>query len=214
MLKKLTLSFFKTPYTLLRILQSHRRQKFIYGKMHKKYPGQPQSLHWKGKKEQRLRFEAFMEVGNLQKKEILDIGSGLGDFFSFLLEKNIRCHLNGYEIVKPFVIESQKKYPHAHHAHIEKRNILLHPPSKSFDYIFSSGIFAFGNQDFFHQMVLRALRHTRIAYAFNLYEPSHNSLFFKQSKGEVISFCRTLPISTFKLIDDYMPNDFTVILYK
>ncbi len=195
----------------LAIRTSHDRQRLIYKDLHRRFSSSHRALHWSNSDNQVLRFMILEEMGNLKGRKILDIGSGLGDFFNYLQAKNIHCRYTGYDIVDEFVKESKKRYKNAN---FELRNILIHRPNERFDYVFSSGLFAFGNKTFFYEMIKEALTLSRFGYGFNIYKPEYDDDFFSIDKEDVLSFCKTLNLKKVVYRDNYLKNDTTFYLYK
>ena len=62
----------------------------IYKKLYKRYGNSFKSLDWGSKEKQMLRFKILSKIGNLNKKKILDVGCGFGDFNLWLKKKRIR----------------------------------------------------------------------------------------------------------------------------
>ncbi len=186
------------------------RQHDAYAKLVSHHKNSYRSLHWHSRTTQEKRFEAFLRIGDLNGVRILDIGCGLGDFCSFLATDGIRPDFTGYDIVEEMVQIARENCPNAR---FECRNILLARPAERFDYVFSSGIFAFGSRVFFEGMVRTAFESTETAYGFNVYQ-TIASRFFSPSKKSVLGYCETLGPGRLELIDDYLGDDFTVLMYK
>jgi 2-polyprenyl-3-methyl-5-hydroxy-6-metoxy-1,4-benzoquinol methylase len=55
-----------------------------------------------------IRFNLLANVDDLSGATILDLGSGLGDFYGFLLEKDIKVNYTGYDL-SPDLVELAKK---------------------------------------------------------------------------------------------------------
>lgn len=192
------------------LLKIHNKQKQIYTKLHAHYGESHLSLHWTNREIQYKRFEAFLRMGDLSGKRVLDVGCGLADFYEFLTEKKIDVQYTGYDIVASFIERNQKKYPSAK---FECRDILLFKPEEKFDYVFISGVFAFGDKLFFEEMSRRAFRLAEIALGFNIYMPEDKN-FFKISRENTKKYCETLKPQKITVVDDYLNDDFSVFLYK
>jgi ubiquinone/menaquinone biosynthesis C-methylase UbiE len=195
----------------LAIRTSHDRQRLIYKDLHRRFNTNHKALHWSNSDNQILRFMILEEIGNLKGRKVLDLGSGLGDFYSYLDAKNIKCRYTGYDIVDEFIAESKKRYKNIH---FESKNILMSKTTDRFDYVVSSGLFAFGNRTFFHEMIKEALRISRFGYAFNVYKPEYDDDFFSIDTEDVLSFCKTLNLKKVSFKDSYLKNDTTFYLYK
>ncbi|MCV6608419.1 MAG: class I SAM-dependent methyltransferase [Campylobacterales bacterium] len=195
----------------LAIRTAHDRQRLIYKDLHRRFSANHKALHWSNPDNQILRFMVLEEMGNLKGRKVLDIGSGLGDFYNYLHAKNIKCRYTGYDIVDEFILEAKKRY---RNAHFENRNILMNRSHERFDYVFSSGLFAFGNTTFFQEMIKEALSISRFGYAFNVYKPEYDDDFFSVDVEDVLRFCKTLDLGKVVYKDNYLKNDTTFFLYK
>ncbi len=192
------------------IIQSHNEQKQRYEKLYQNFKDSSQGLHFASDYSQMIRFLQFLKIGKIEGKKILDLGCGLGDFFKFLDEQGIKTKYTGYDIVSDFIFHCQKTYQDAK---FEERDILFSRPKEKFEYVFASGIFAHGNKMFFEEMIKLAFDLSKTAFAFNMYEAKQDD-FFQISKEEVLFLCRRLSPNKIVLIEDYLPGDYTIFLYK
>lgn len=85
-----------------------------------------------------IRFKQLESLGDLNNSKILDLGSGLGDFYDYLITKGYNIDYVGYDISPDLVSVAQKKYPNAR---FEVRDIQQDGIEESFDYIVSSQTF-------------------------------------------------------------------------
>lgn len=198
------------PATDTAIIQCHREQKSRYEKLFESHKISHQSLHFASFYSQMIRFLQFLKIGAIDGRKILDLGCGLGDFHRFLNEQGIHTDYTGFDIVSGFIDHCQSTYQSAH---FEKRNVLISKPQERFDYIFSSGIFAFGNREFFEQMIHMAFDLCRKAFAFNIYQ-TNDKAFFKICVEDVLFYCRRLKPKKITVLNKYLPDDYTVFLYK
>jgi SAM-dependent methyltransferase len=157
-----------------RLFFATQRQRYIYQNLFRKHRHSCRALHWTSSSAQEKRFEVFLDAGNLEGTRVLDIGCGFADFLSFLKKQKIQVHYTGVDIVAEFVVLAQKRHPNSLFLH---RNILSHPLREKFDYVFSSGLYAFGNQAFFECMLSTAFGLAKEAYAFNLFRPYEAPFF-------------------------------------
>lgn len=72
----------------------------IYKDWYKKYGATAQGVGWVNKFEQLGRFDVTAE--NLAEGSVLDIGAGFGDFYNFLIEKELKKDYLGVERIKEF----------------------------------------------------------------------------------------------------------------
>jgi SAM-dependent methyltransferase len=67
------------------ILKLYKEKNLVYGE------GDPQNL-WRRVESQTRRFDKFLDLFSFEGKSILDVGCGYGDFYSYLINKNISPH--------------------------------------------------------------------------------------------------------------------------
>ena len=86
----------------------------IHNKMKSEHGFSSKAL-WGSENSQRIRFEILTKCMSPTQStiKILDVGSGLGHLYGYLLEKGFEIDYTGLEINKEFVEQSKKTYPHA-----------------------------------------------------------------------------------------------------
>jgi len=84
------------------------------------------------------RFGVLSSVGDLNGCRILDLGCGLGDFYSWLQEQGIQVSYTGYDITPELVDLAAERFPEAE---FEVRDIQTQGIPERFDYIVSSQTF-------------------------------------------------------------------------
>jgi len=190
---------------------ARERQIRIYKKLYAAHKESHRALHWSNIENQKKRFDILLEVGDISNKKILDIGSGMGDFFGHINDKELKADMTGYEVVEEFIAISKKKYPKYAFKSIDLSRSISH---EKFDYVFSSGIYAFGNRTFFETMLNKAFKASKIAYAFNIYNPQRDSRFMDISEAEIEKVITALKPSRVVHKRGYLENDMTFFVYK
>lgn len=181
-----------------------KNQKKIYQKLYKQYGFSVEALHWRSKKTQEARFEALLKIEPKRGSIILDIGCGFGDFFGYLNRHLYFTKNVGAEITPEFARLAKKHYPEAT---IYQGNYLdmsnIEP-----DYIFASGVFAFGHQRFCKRVLKKALMECQKGLAFNLCkDPGFNQIDVK----EMFDFLMPLS-SSVSVVEGYLDNDITFLV--
>jgi len=96
------------------------------------------SLGWT-KKKQNLRFQQIVSRLNIMNKEILDIGCGFGDLYSYLkLNNDVLFNYTGIDIMPEFIELAKKKNPEGCFLTADFMNW---DSNKRFDYIIACGCF-------------------------------------------------------------------------
>lgn len=174
--------------------------------MHKKARHEHEAVGWISQERQRLRFEKLVENIDLEGKKILDFGCGLGAFCGFLEAKSVKCDYTGIDIVDGFVKKAQRSYPNGRFLRASILDI-----SEQFDYVFSSGAYAFSQKELFFKSVEKCLNIATIGYKFNLLLDANGSQYLKIGRKELDGFIRQLtPFASFEY--GYLENDITVYL--
>jgi len=174
------------------------------------------SLDW-SKETQMLRFEIFSGFQDLNNKTILDVGSGFGDLGHYLKKKYPKVKYTGYDINENFISHCENKKDFT----FELRNILENPPTKKFDAVYSIGTLNSkftGNREVTKQYIKRLFDSCNILTAISMtssyVDKGHkNPLAFYYDPSEMFKYAKTLTKKV-TLRHDYLPHDFTLILYK
>ncbi len=190
---------------------AQERQKKIYKKLYSEHRDSHRALHWSTTENQKRRFDVLMEIGELEGKKILDIGCGMGDFFGHLHEHGVRAEMTGYDIVEEFLNIARRRHPRCTFKPINLSRSSTH---EKFDYVFSSGVFAFGNMTFFETMVKKAYTSSRIAYGFNIYRSEQDERFMNISRRQIERFLKRLNPSKVVCEEGYLENDMTFFVYR
>lgn len=85
-----------------------------------------------------FRIKKLLTIDNLNGKNVLDLGSGLGHFYSILKNEYPDSHYTGIDIVPEMVEIASRKWPEAEFVLCD---VLNDGFPKQYDYIFMSGIF-------------------------------------------------------------------------
>lgn len=176
--------------------------------MHKNAKHDYESVGWLSTERQKLRFEKLLDGLELRDTKILDFGCGLGALCGFLDEKGIECDYSGIDIVDSFVKKASLDYPKASFA---KASIL--DIEDSFDYVFSSGTYAFCSKELFFEYAKKSFELARCEYRFNMLLNARSSGYLRLSESELKKVLSKIGgKSTFQY--GYLENDITVCISK
>ena len=183
-----------------------------------------QVLDWSSHDSQHARFGVLAGNVDLAAKTLLDVGCGLGDLWGYLKSCGVDARYTGVDILEKMVAAAGQRHSDARFvcadlfgdsaAITEKTERTFEPGS--FDVVFCSGIFNLNlgnNHDFLARGLARLLELARSHLVFNLLHSraqTADSRYFHYDPHTVMSMLESLPCSV-KLIDDYLPNDFTLI---
>ncbi len=178
-------------------------------------------LGWESEEAQRLRFKQLVGDIDLNGKRILDVGCGTGNLLEFVTSEFKNYEYTGVDVLPHMIERALQKELNGKFICMD---LFKHNPyeNKSFDVIFSSGIFNLNlgnNQEFLLEAVELFLNLSAETVSFNLLwdksEDKDNKYFyFSPEKVEEIfrnKYREGWQVSTRK---GYLHNDFTVYFKK
>jgi|SRR6185295_2760122 len=144
-----------------------------------------------------LRFQLLSSVGDLRGAKILDLGSGLGDYYAYLKENNIQVDYTGYDLSPDLVKVAAERFPDAR---FEVRDIQNDGIPEQFDYIVSSQTFNFrftneSNMDVVRACLKISYEHCRKGMCFDFitsYVDFMEDHLFYYKPEELFSYAKTL----------------------
>lgn len=169
-----------------------------------------------GRRAQSMRFENFVVHHDLTESCILDVGCGVGDFYSHLKNRGIACAYHGVDIADQMVDRCRERFPKAH---FEVADVTKWEPPEPCDYVVAFAIHNIRTEGG------RALLESVTRRQFELCQKAaHISLLTDRFTGfdshiqpwraeEILSLA--LSITPYVVLrHDYLPNDFSVTLYR
>lgn len=195
-----------------------RRIQTIYDRQCAKYSHPVKAVGWLSEETQQKRFDTLASVGNLDRRTVLDIGCGVGGFYGYLTTRGIKPHYTGIDLSEKMIEVAKESYPGAAFLQADLFSLSA---SRPFDYVVSSGAFNIRIRwqwKYITTAISRMFSLASTAVAFNglssyTDENRKDPFFFYYDPLKLTSFCFTLT-SGVKLVHHYLPNDFTLFLYK
>lgn len=172
-------------------------------------------LGWSSEQSQFTRFTVFERELDFQNKSVLDLGCGYGDLAHFLNVKQRLKHYTGVDFHKSFIKQAKLEASdtmYFQHGNFSQMKLPKH------DISIASGSLNYQSSDknYLQKAIHAGYRASNEAFGFNLL----NSDYFREDRllkahnmNDVISMCRQLTDEV-QVIDDYMEEDFTIILRK
>ena len=183
----------------------------------KEFKNDYKRLGWKSADSQLLRFGALASAFPLNNSSVLDVGCGYADFKTHLDKKFSNVSYTGIDLMPAFIHEAARRFAsdtHASFIHGDFENVEL----TQVDYVFSCGALSYRNSNHYFpfSMIQKMLDTARKGIAFTMLNeenfPEH-PLLKGYSKARIQTFCRSLS-NNVKLIDTYLPDDFTIVISK
>jgi SAM-dependent methyltransferase len=177
--------------------------------------GNVQSLGWANEDSQQLRFKALCQNFNFNNSSILDVGCGYADLKYFLDNLYRDFQYIGIDITTNFLDKAKEMYEF-------DKSVILYQADiyevnfPKIDYVMASGIFGVQIQERrkYFELISKMFDACKIAISFNmlLSSPTTENLMTFEI-NEVKNYCKTLT-NSIEIIQNYLPNDFTVQLRK
>lgn len=182
----------------------------------KKFGGEVEALDWGSKRTQEIRFLVLSEIGDLNNKSILDVGCGFGDFYTFLKTNGINVNYTGFDISEEVTKLAKEKYPE-----LDIRLGSIFDCFTGFDYVIASGIHNIKKGDNYtleFNIIKKMYELCNIGIGTNMISSYIKNIklhdyIFQYDPGIILAKCKE--ISDYVILrHDYLPNDFTIFLYK
>lgn len=194
------------------------RNTLFYTERIKRHGIDVRSLDWGSRESQRLRFSVLAQVGPLNTACILDVGCGMGDFFSWLKEKGVQAQYTGIDITPKMIEIARRQFPDAS---FEVTSLLEYANNvtQEYDYVIASGIFTHrttGPVEFLKESARQMYNSCKKGVSFNclsIWAPLKEQGEFYADPLETVSFCRSIT-PWVVLRHDYLPHDFTIYMYR
>jgi SAM-dependent methyltransferase len=166
---------------------------------------------------QEKRFGAILGLGELHGASLLDVGCGFGDLLAWLEARGVQPRYTGVDLCQPMVAHCRKRFAGSD-ARFVTGDALTWTPEAPADFVVASGIFGLAARD----------ARTRL-------RPTLARLFTFCRKGLAVNFlsnraprrvarlqldpCEMLKEAlaltpSVRLDHSYLPNDFTLLLYR
>ena len=192
-------------------------QKF-FNKLVHRYGNSVHSLAWESDYTQGMRFKVLSGIDRLDGMRILDVGCGKADLYSYLSEEGISVEYYGIDLAADLVKLAKSNYPEIN---IFYRDFLTDGHIPEFDYALSSGIANLRtphNLEYLESVIRKMFSIAKKGAAVNMltsYAPENKQdtgMYF-YSPEQMLKFALKLTPHVI-LRHDYLPNDFTLYLYK
>ena len=185
--------------------------KQVYGDMHHEHGFSPAALGWKNKDTQTARFHAIVKGLDLVPGSMLDVGCGFGELAVFLDStwfSHIHYSYVGIDIVEEFIRVADRKFGHLgrfvcqdSHTHADLVG------ENAYDLVVGSGVTGMWEDPY--RVLTDMWFMAGKCMVFNWCEDV-SSL----TVDRVLSFARSVGCNRWVLNHSYLPNDYTIHMYK
>jgi SAM-dependent methyltransferase len=175
-------------------------------------------LGFRTRTSQEKRFDALLALGDFDGRSILDVGCGFADLLEFAHERGIRPTYTGIDICAPMIERCRERFPSSAGV-FEIADVIDFEPGETYDYAVASGIFGLDALDARERIgptLERLFAWSRIGVAVNFLSERAphkvpNRLYVDPCEALECAYALTPSV---RLDHSYLPNDFTVYLYK
>ncbi|HDZ19915.1 hypothetical protein LCGC14_0094930 [marine sediment metagenome] len=170
---------------------------------------------WADVASQEARFGVLADGVDLARRSLLDVGCGTGDLVAYLMGRGVAVDYLGVDLIEKMIVEARRRHPAAAFECVDP----FQPGAlagRQFDVVFASGVFnldAGDNREDLPRRVGRLLELSREALVFNLLHARETDRYeycFYWDPTDVRAILDRFDCN-WRIIDDYLPNDFTVI---
>lgn len=165
---------------------------------------------------QKMRYESFVRAHDLENCSVLDVGCGAGDFYRHLHKREINSSYTGTDISSNMVSACRNRFPGQIFRHVD---IVDLPDNEAYDYVVSFGIHNIRVDNGWEILQALAARQFQLCK-----KAAHVSILTDRYEGfaphiqswnaeRVLSLALSITPCVV-LRHDYLPNDFSVTLYR
>jgi len=178
-------------------------------------------LGWESFEAHNARFSVLCDNLSLSGKSLLDVGCGFGDLYRFVthVRKEQFTYL-GLDISSRMIDEARKQNPGTAFSCTDIFSSEARLDHESFDIVYSSGIFNLSlgnNMEFLACAIEKFTTLSKDAFAFTLLShnsPDKESSYFYYDPDKIAPLLGGYNLKEIRIIEGYLPNDFTVICIK
>ena len=175
------------------------------------------ALGWVEKGNQLTRFEILSNIANLNGASVLDVGCGYGHLKKYLDDRYYNVAYTGIDFMPEFVELAQQTYAECPNTLFIRKDF-SEGDLPAADYVFASGIFCYRSSDenYYTQLITSMYKAAKKGIGFNMLDIDKfpTSGFLKAHRvAATKAFCESLS-SNVVLKQNYLPEDFTIFMYK
>ena len=199
-----------------------------YEQCFEKYGDNHKGVDWPKIEDTAKRYQVMSELflhdtwNSTENPTILDFGCGLGHFYDYILEKNIKVIYEGLDLSEKFVKRCREKYPECK---FWKKNILESNESiQQYDYIILNGVLTEKRELTYEEMlaytkelIKKVYKYCKYGIAFNVMSKNvdwEREDLFHLPLDVLSEFLVKEVTRDFVIRHDYKLYEYTVYVYK
>lgn len=174
-------------------------------------------LGFRTRSSQEKRFEALLSLGDFDRRRVLDVGCGFGDFLAFLHERGIHPEYTGIDLCEAMAARGCERF--GTEASFVACDVLEYTPERRPDYVVASGLFGLdteGARERIQPTIERMFEWAVHGAAMNFLSchtpmPVEDRVYVDPVEALELGLTLTPAV---RLDHSYLPNDFTLYLFK
>ena len=192
----------------------------FYTKRIKRYGATPQSVGWKNRYNQRIRFHTFCNEFDFFKKSVLDVGCGLGDFYHYLKSLKKDAQYTGIDACEQMIQTAKDAYPSGqfYTALLEEYQTKI-----PFDSVVASGVFSLrvtDQKNYFLRQLQSVYSLSREILMVNILttempKKEQFKCFYYYDPVDLLLLKKVTPSPKYiNIIDGYLEGDATIVIRR
>ena len=174
------------------------------------------ALQWYSSFTQQERYKVICNEILDEECSLLDLGCGCGDLYDYIKTNNYSINYTGIDLSAKMITSAQRAYPSGTFTCLDLETICI---NNKYDYIVASGVFNLKLEDH-HDYMINTLKimlenaRKKVIVKFLSHKVSKwsKSNMFVYTNPEII--VSKFKNTQYKIINKYLPNDITLVLYK
>jgi len=166
------------------------------------------------------RFLKMLDIGDLRNKSLLDVGCGLGAFYSFLKLRNISVNYVGYDVNEKMLQGARNSHPEISDK-FKNIDVIENAVENEFDYSISVGPLNLNmdektNYEMTYKLLDSLFKCSKIGFALSM-----TSIMSRKKNDDTFYYDPTLIINhiskycnNYRIDHSYLPHDFAIFCYK
>jgi SAM-dependent methyltransferase len=180
------------------------------------------ALGYGRRRSQEKRFRVVAQLGDLHGARLLDVGCGFGDLLAWLRARGIQPRYTGLDLTAAMIERCRERFADdcaSGAARFVTGDVLAFQPEGSYDYVVASGLFGYAARDTrvrIRPTLERLFSMTEVGMAVNFlsaWTPTRSRGRLYVQPADVLQYALRLTPAV-RLDHTYMPNDFTISLYR
>jgi SAM-dependent methyltransferase len=168
---------------------------------------------------QEKRFHAALALGSLHRRTLLDMGCGFGDLLAFLNARGVHPRYTGVDICPPMIERCKRRFGESNARFFIGDALDWESDDEPFDYVVASGIFGYaakGTRERLRATLERLFCLAGIGLAVNFLSgcaPRRSPGRLYVYPWDILQLALGMTPAV-RLDHTYLPNDFTLCMYK